>query len=66
MPLQSYICKECGEKFDLLLGVNQEKSEVKCRKCGSKRIERTFGAFSMGKSDNRGGSCATGTCPTCF
>ncbi len=32
MPLYSYICKECGEKFDLLVGMTQEKTELKCQK----------------------------------
>ena len=67
MPLQSYICKKCGEKFDLLVGMIQEKPKFECQKCGSKNIQKTLGTFSMGKSDNQdGSSCSTGTCPTCF
>ncbi len=67
MPIYSYICKQCGEKFDLLVGVTQEKSLIKCQKCGSKKIQKTFGTFSMGKSGKQSGSsCSTGTCPTCF
>ena len=66
MPLQNYICKNCGEKFDLLIGMTQEKPKLKCKKCGSKNIEKTFGTFNMGKPDNQGGSsCSTGTCPIC-
>lgn len=67
MPLYTYKCKECGEKFDLLVGVTLEKTEFKCKKCKSKNIEKTLEAFSVGasnpKSGSSGSSCPTGTCP---
>ena len=70
MPLYAYICKDCGERFDLLIGVTSEKEDPKCRKCNSRNIEKTWGAFSVGRADNKlgssGPSCPTGTCPTCF
>lgn len=63
MPIYSYICKNCGAKFDLLVGVTSEKVELKCKKCGSKNIKKTFGTFSMGGSkDKSGPSCPGGTC----
>ena len=70
MPIYTYVCEKCGEKFDLLVGVTSEKVELKCEKCGSKKIERLLGQFSVGSSGGKigssGGSCPTGTCPTCF
>ena len=70
MPVYTYICKDCGEKFDLLIGVISEKAELKCKKCNSKNIEKTLGTFSVRGSDSKSGSsgssCPTGTCPTCF
>jgi len=66
MPVYSYICKKCGEKFDLLIGMTSEKIELKCKKCNSKNIEKTFGSFSVGGSSQKFGSsdssCPTGTC----
>ncbi len=53
MPLYSYVCKDCGETFDLLVGVTVQKTELKCRKCGSEHIEKTFGSFSMGASGSK-------------
>jgi len=68
--MYSYVCNACGEKFDLLVGVTSEKTELKCTKCGSKNIKKTFAAFSMGEAKGKfgssGPSCPTGTCPTCF
>ena len=70
MPIYSYVCKDCGEKFDLLIGVTSEKTELKCKKCNSSRIVRVLSSFSVGnsggKSGSSGPSCPTGTCPTGF
>ncbi|MDP8263256.1 MAG: zinc ribbon domain-containing protein [Candidatus Ancaeobacter aquaticus] len=66
MPIYTYICRECKEKFDLLVGVTAEKTELKCKKCGSKNIEKIPGAFSVGSSGGGSGSsgpsCPDGTC----
>ena len=70
MPIYTYVCKDCSEKFDLLVGVTSKKTELKCKKCSSRNIEKTLGSFSVGnsggKSSSAGSSCSTGTCPTCF
>lgn len=65
MPIYSYICKDCGEKFDLLIGVTAEKEELKCKKCGSKKIDRKISGFSVGRSSNSGSDsiCSADTCP---
>ncbi len=67
MPIFTYVCKECGENFDLLVGVTAESVVPKCRKCGSKNIEKTVSSFSVGNSTGNsstaGLSCPTGTCP---
>ena len=62
MPIYTYICGDCGEKFDLLIGVTSEKTELKCSKCDSKNIKKTFSSFSVKNSDSSGPSCSTGTC----
>ena len=70
MPIYSYVCKDCGEKFDLLIGVTSEKTELKCKKCDSNNINRILSPFSIGnsggKSGSSGSSCLTGICPTGF
>lgn len=66
MPLYSYVCKKCGNKFDLLIGVTSGKPEIKCKECGSKDVERALEGFSVGKSggkDCSGPSCSSGNCP---
>ena len=69
MPVYTYSCKDCGAKFDLLIGVTSEKLELKCKKCNSKDINRLLSKFSIGGSRDKsssGLSCSTGTCPTCY
>ncbi len=66
MPVFTYICKDCGKKFDLLIGVTAEKAELKCQKCGSKNIEKVLASFGIGSSSSGSSSapsCPTGTCP---
>ena len=65
MPIYTFACKDCGEKFDLLVGVTAEKEELKCKKCGSKNIAKEISGFSVGKSSSfsSDSSCPTGTCP---
>ena len=66
MPIYTYVCNKCGEKFDLLIGVTSEKVELKCKKCASKNIKRIFSTFSIGSSKGKRnsseGTCPTGTC----
>jgi len=69
MPIYTFICKDCGEKFDLLIGMTAERTELKCKECNSKNIKKLLASFSVGDLDNKsnsGGSCPTGTCPTDF
>ncbi len=67
MPVYTYICKDCREKFDLLIGVTSDKTGLRCGKCKSRNIKRTLSSFTVGnpggKSGSSGSSCPTGTCP---
>ncbi len=61
MPIYSYLCKKCGQKFDLLVGVGKGREEKKCKKCGSKNIQKTFASFNVG-SGSDSDPCSTGAC----
>lgn len=66
MPIYSYECKDCGEKFDMLVGIGVDEEELKCKKCNSKKVQKTPTAFNTGSSSSSpsSSSCPTGTCPT--
>ncbi|MFO7929351.1 MAG: FmdB family zinc ribbon protein [Candidatus Humimicrobiaceae bacterium] len=64
MAIYSYICGECGEKFDLYMGTGGEKDKLTCKNCGSKNIKKDFSSIgcSIKKDNGSSSSCATGTC----
>ena len=65
MPIYSYVCKDCGEKFDLLVGVTAEREELKCKKCGSNNITNEVTGFNIAKTSSSGSDsiCPADTCP---
>lgn len=64
MPIYCYVCKKCGEKFDFLAGVGTGSEEVKCKKCGSRKVKKVWAPFSIGsgKKSSASSSCPSGTC----
>jgi len=65
VPVYTYVCKDCGEQFDLLIGMTSEKTELKCKKCDSSNINRALSPFSVGNSGSKSGSSGS-SCPTGF
>ena len=64
MPIYTYICDDCGHKFDFFTQVKDDNEKPKCEKCGSERTKKTIAGFSVGKSSkNSSSNCPTGTCP---
>ncbi|MFQ6090515.1 MAG: zinc ribbon domain-containing protein [Candidatus Bipolaricaulia bacterium] len=62
MPIYEYQCLECGEKFEKLVrSMNNPTSEVKCPKCGGRKVEKAFSAFGIRISS----SASVPVCPTC-
>lgn len=64
MPLYTYKCRKCGhEKEYLVMGSKGAPEE--CPKCGDKKMERKFGAFSCGGSAGKpagSSSCSATSC----
>jgi putative FmdB family regulatory protein len=54
MPGFDYICVECGEKFKVSLDLSDDKSIIRCPKCGVEGAERVVYA-----ADRCGDSCST-------
>ena len=61
MPMYTYVCKDCGQSFELLVVISDSEEGLKCEKCNSKNIQRTFASFNTGSG---GSSSSTPTCPT--
>jgi putative FmdB family regulatory protein len=61
MPLYTYTCNDCGERFEFLKIRSDEIPE--CPKCKSKDLKRNIDLFSSGSGSKSSDSCPTGTCP---
>lgn len=40
MPIYEFKCKDCGEEFEVFIRNKEEISEINCKSCKSKNIER--------------------------
>ena len=51
MPIYEYRCVKCGKSSEFLVGVGQEKTEIRCKNCGSTEMTRMVSApfVSSGK-----------------
>jgi putative FmdB family regulatory protein len=70
MPIFTYQCKSCLEKFDILVGMTQDKPELKCPKCKSSDLEKQFAPFRVSgvsekSSSSKCSSCSGGDCSGC-
>jgi putative FmdB family regulatory protein len=46
MPIHEYCCKECGQKFELLVPSERLANSQHCPHCASDRLERLFSTFA--------------------
>jgi putative FmdB family regulatory protein len=46
MPVYEYMCKECGNKFELFRHFYDSDDDLSCSVCGKKAIEKQFSTFS--------------------
>lgn len=60
MPIYEFECGQCGEKFDLLLGIRHDPKEIRCPKCGANQARRLMSTFSAaGGSQAPGSGCSS-------
>ena len=62
MPIYEYKCKDCGRISEFLVGVVQDKVEIKCSHCGSKKLEKIFSKSFISTSGHLIGSQGGKTC----
>jgi len=62
VPIYTYKCEDCGEEFDLLIGVVADSDKLKCKKCSSRKLKRIFSGFGIG--GNKSGGSSSCTTPT--
>lgn len=56
MPIFDFQCKECGNKFDLMIS-NKDKDKVQCTQCGSKDVKQLLSMFATSSAGAAPNSC---------
>ena len=49
MPIYEYRCKDCGAISEFLIGVNQDRAEIRCEQCASTKVEKVFSQSHISK-----------------
>lgn len=62
MPIYEYRCAKCDKVSEFLVGVGQEKTEIKCKYCGSEDVHRIISATFVASGKNIIGSQHGKTC----
>ncbi len=60
MPIYEYKCKNCGEKFEVLV-FSQTDNSIVCVKCGSENTERMLSSFASNMGTGSTGSACKNT-----
>jgi len=61
MPIFEYICRDCAQRFDLIV---QASTPLKCPNCGGADLEKQLSRFAVGKTQQPPRPAA-GPCATC-
>jgi putative FmdB family regulatory protein len=73
MPIYEYLCKDCGQRFEMLRSINDADTPVPCNFCQSNQTQRTISVFfaQSGSQIIAGGNntgcagCSSGSCSSC-
>ena len=52
MPIYEFLCQECGRKMSALVLSRDRVSEVRCKRCGSAKLEKLYSRFATVKSED--------------
>jgi putative FmdB family regulatory protein len=62
MPIFEYVCRECNQRFELLV---QGSAVPACPSCKATALDKQFSAFGVGATSDWAGSSGPGACGTC-
>jgi len=55
MPIYEYLCRKCGNLFEIRQSLGEDGSNVRCPECNTMEPERVMSAFFSS------GSCGSGS-----
>ena len=62
MPIYEYHCKQCGIKFEKLVKLSTNTSEIECPRCGAQKAEKTVSLFGTSGSASSGSQSLGASC----
>ena len=73
MPIYEYICKDCGNRFEILRSIKDADSPIFCKICQGSQTQRAVSVFYAQSGSkiiaggNNGGcaGCSSGSCSSC-
>ncbi len=69
MPTYEFICMGCREKMEVFASISQKEKglDLKCPKCGGKKLVQFFGQVNIGSRSMGGGfpGCGPQSGPGC-
>jgi putative FmdB family regulatory protein len=73
MPIYEYLCKDCGQRFEMLRMIKDADTPIPCISCRGVRTQRAVSVFfaQSGSKVIAGGSnggcagCSGGSCSSC-
>jgi len=73
MPIYEYLCKDCGERFEMVRTMKDADKPISCKTCQGNQTQRTLSVFyaQSGSKVIAGGSsggcagCGGGNCSSC-
>ena len=63
MPIYEYACRDCDRAFEELILRRSDEGDVKCPKCGSRRVGRLMSRPAAARTG--GGSGSSRAAPAC-
>jgi len=65
VPLYEYLCRGCGERFEVLQRLGASGDEVPCPRCGEARPQRVLSTFAAGGGARQGGGADAAAAAAC-
>ena len=62
MPIYEFICEECFEEFEELVGFNQSEIDLSCPVCGSELIRKKISSFASLGGGSKQSMAASSSC----
>ncbi|MBW2636224.1 MAG: zinc ribbon domain-containing protein [Deltaproteobacteria bacterium] len=64
MPIYEYKCENCANEFEMIRSMSDDDNDIKCPKCGKKKVKKVMSAVSSPGGGCSSSSCSSSSCYT--